>query len=61
MLEGEQHDSEEGDRGEPDVCVQIGDADREQRREELGGEHRDHDLRPAQSVVPLVVAVSGRR
>ena len=36
VLEGEQHDAEQRDRREADVDVQVGDADREQRREHLG-------------------------
>ena len=41
VLEGDEDDAEQGDPGEPDLDVDEGDADRHQRRRELGGQQRD--------------------
>jgi hypothetical protein len=44
VLEREEDEPEQGDRGDPHLAVQVGDPDREQRRRELGGQHGDHEL-----------------
>ncbi len=44
VLEGDQHDAEQGDPGDADLVVDEGDADRHQRRRQLGGQHRDQDV-----------------
>ena len=41
VLEGEEDDAEEGDRGETDAVVEVGDADGHQSGEELGGKDRE--------------------
>ena len=57
VLEGDQHDAEQRDPGEPDLGVDEGDADGHQRRRELRGEHRDqHRADHRDEGAPLDVA-----
>ena len=44
VLEREEHEAEERDRRDADLDVEVGDADRQQRGRELGGQNGDHEL-----------------
>ena len=60
VLEGDQDDAEEGDRGDPDHVVDEGDRDREHRAGELGGQHRRQHVELAREGDSLdVAAVAG--
>ena len=60
VLEGDQDDAEEGDRGDPDDVEDEGDRDGEHRAGELGGQHRRQHLELAAEGDALdVAAVAG--